>query len=130
MKLLSEPLVSEESDCPYLPDRKWRFSYFFAVEVNGEELNYILSRGWRKFGMYYFKPVCKGCRECVPIRLVTKELSLSKSQRRVLRKCGDVRVEFRDLECRDEIFERCITWAIFLKTNKSYLKIIRLFYSF
>ena len=105
MKLLSEPLVSEESECPYLPDRKWRFSYFFATQVNGEELNYILSRGWRKFGMYYFKPVCRGCRECIPIRLVTKELTPTKSQRRVIKKCSDVRVEFRDLECRDEIFE-------------------------
>lgn len=105
MKLLSEPLVSEESECPYLRERRWRFSYFFATDVNGEELNYILSRGWRKFGLYYFRPECRGCRECVPIRLKTGELNATKSQRRVLRKCGDIRVEFRDLECRDEIYE-------------------------
>ncbi|HOP63319.1 MAG TPA: hypothetical protein PK358_09975 [Spirochaetota bacterium] len=105
MKLLSEPLVSEEAACPYLKDRKWRFSYFFATEVDGEELNYILSRGWRKFGMYYFKPVCRGCRECVPIRLNCDKLQAAKSQKRVLRKCEDIRVEFRDLEYRDEIYE-------------------------
>lgn len=105
MKLLSEPHVSEESDCPYIQGRKWRFSYFFAVEVNGEELNYILSRGWRKFGMYYFKPVCRGCRECIPIRVRASDLHPSKSQRRVLKKCSDIRVEFKDLDYRDEIFE-------------------------
>ncbi len=105
MKLFSDPLISEESECPYIAGRKWRFSYFFASDVTGDELNYILSRGWRKFGMYYFKPMCRGCRECIPIRLKTGEIKSTKSQRRVLKKCSNIKVEFRDLECRDEIYE-------------------------
>lgn len=55
--------------------------------------------------MYYFKPVCSGCRRCIPIRVKTDELILSKSQRRVVKNCRDVRVEFKELECRDEIYE-------------------------
>jgi len=105
MKLLSEPLVSEESDCPYIPGKKWRFSYFFATDVNAEELDYILSRGWRKFGVYYFKPVCRNCKDCIPIRIDTAAFKPSKSQRRVLKKCSGIHVEFRDLEYRDEIYE-------------------------
>ncbi|PKL16200.1 MAG: hypothetical protein CVV49_17435 [Spirochaetae bacterium HGW-Spirochaetae-5] len=105
MKLLSEPQVSEESHCPYIEGRKWRFSYFFALEVTAEELDIILSRGWRKFGMYYFKPVCSKCRECIPIRVIADELTPSRSQRRALKDCRDVRVEFREMEYRDEIFE-------------------------
>ncbi len=105
MKLLSEPQVSEESPCPYIEGKKWRFNYFFAVDVTAEELDVILSRGWRKFGMYYFKPVCGECRECIPIRVIADEIIPSKSQRRALRDCQDVRVEFRELEYRDEIFE-------------------------
>ncbi len=105
MKLLSEPQVSEESACPYIDGKRWRFSYFFALDVAAEELDIILSRGWRKFGMYYFRPVCIGCRECIPIRVKTDELSPSKSQRRAIRDCMDIRVEFKDMEYRDEIFE-------------------------
>lgn len=105
MKLLSEPLVSEESSCPYIEGRKSCFNYFFALDVAAEELEIILSRGWRKFGMYYFKPACIGCRECIPIRVKTNELIPSKSQRRVIKECRDVHVEFKDLEYRDEIFE-------------------------
>jgi arginine-tRNA-protein transferase len=105
MKLLSEPQVSTESPCPYIEGRRWCFSYFFALDVAAEELEIILSRGWRKFGMYYFKPVCRECRECIPIRVITAELIPSKSQRRVLKECRDVRVEFKDMEYRDEIFE-------------------------
>ena len=105
MKLLSEPLVSDESDCPYISGKKWRFSYFFATDVNAEELNYILSRGWRKFGIYYFRPVCRDCRDCIPIRIETSDFSPSKSQKRVLKKCSGIQVEFRELEYRDEIYE-------------------------
>lgn len=105
MKLLSEPQISEESPCPYIEGRKWCFNYFFALDVTAEDLDIILSRGWRKFGMYYFKPACKECRECIPIRVKTDELTPSKSQRRALKECRNIRVEFNDMEYRNEIFE-------------------------
>jgi arginine-tRNA-protein transferase len=105
MKLLSEPLVSDESPCSYIKGRYWRFAYFFALDVTAEELDTILSKGWRKFGMYYFKPACRDCRKCIPIRVKADELNLSRSQRRVVKDCKNIRVEFKDLEYRDEIFE-------------------------
>jgi arginine-tRNA-protein transferase len=105
MVLLSEHHISEESDCSYIKEKKWRFAYFFAAEVTPHELDILLSAGWRKFGMYYFKPVCKDCRECIPLRVKTKELILSKSQRRVMKDCKDIHVDFKDLEYRDEIFD-------------------------
>jgi arginine-tRNA-protein transferase len=105
MKLLSNFLISEESDCPYLKEKKYQFEYFFATELSLNELDEFLSLGWRKFGIYYFKPICKNCRECIPIRIKTEKLILSKSQRRIMRDCKDVHVDFKDLEYRDEIFE-------------------------
>jgi len=105
MKLLSKSLTSEEFPCSYFSEKTARFTYFFAVDVTAEELDTILSRGWRKFGMYYFKPVCNDCRECIPIRIKTDGLTPSKSQRRVIKECKGLRVEFKDLEYRDEIFE-------------------------
>ncbi len=105
MILLSEPIVSEESQCPYIEGKMWRFTYFFAREVLDSELSEILARGWRKFGFYYFKPVCHDCNACIPIRLRTDEFRPTKSQRRVKKKCSEIRVQFNDLEYRDEIFE-------------------------
>jgi arginine-tRNA-protein transferase len=105
MKLLSKYLISEESPCPYINEKKCRFAYFFANELTAHELDKLLSFGWRKFGIYYFKPVCNDCRECIPLRIKTNEFILSKSQRRVIKDCIDVRVDFKDLEFRDEIFE-------------------------
>lgn len=105
MLLLNEPKISEESDCPYIKGEKWRFSYFFAKELSGEDLEYLLARGWRKFGFYFFRPQCRSCSKCIPLRLRTDKISLTKSQRRVVRKGENIRVEFNPLQCRDEIFD-------------------------
>lgn len=70
--------------------------YKFEIDLSAEELDVVFSRGWRKFGMYYFKPACRECRECIPIRVKTDELHPSRSQKRVIRECKDIRVEFKD----------------------------------
>jgi len=105
MKLFNEPVLSDESPCPYIKNNKWRCMYFFASDVSGEELEVMFSRGWRKFGMYYFRPACISCNECIPIRVRTREFIPTKSQKRALKVCVNVRVEFRELEFRDEIYE-------------------------
>lgn len=105
MILHSDMQTSPESDCPYLPGKKWRTNYFFASQLTADELDILLARGWRKFGMYYFRPVCRGCDECIPIRLRTAELNYTKSMKRVSRRCGGVTVRFNDLEYSDDIYE-------------------------
>jgi arginine-tRNA-protein transferase len=83
----------------------WRFEYFFATDLSARELDEFLSRGWRKFGDYYFRPRCDDCRECIPIRVAVRDYRPSKSQRRTARKCRDVEVRFAELLYRDEIFD-------------------------
>ena len=85
MILLQEPFLSDTHDCPYLESRKCRYEYFFALDVTGEELCRLLEQGWRKFGAYFFRPNCPGCGKCIPLRVLTREFSKSKSQRRIAR---------------------------------------------
>lgn len=42
--------------------------------------------------MIVYRPVCEGCRECVPIRVPVQEFVASRSQRRVLRRNTDIQV--------------------------------------
>lgn len=105
MILLQEPRLSPPGPCTYIPDRLCRVEYFFAYDLTGDDLEELLSRGWRKFGEYYFRPRCGDCRECVPLRVLVREFTMTKSQRRVAKKCKDITVRFRELEYRDEIFE-------------------------
>ncbi len=104
MLIIQENTLSEQAPCPYLPDRDMRYEYFFATAVGGTELESLLSTGWRKFGYYYFRPSCEGCRLCTPVRIPVEKFTPSKSQRRTLRKNADMRVEFRELVFSEEIF--------------------------
>lgn len=105
MIVIKETTLSELQECPYLPDRMLRYSYFFAARVAQEELDVLLEEGWRKFGYYYFKPDCPGCQECVPLRIPVKDFTPSRSQKRVLKNGSDLELAFSPLQYRDEVFE-------------------------
>ena len=105
MILLQEPRLSPPGPCAYIPGRMCRFEYFFAYDLTGDDLEELLSRGWRKFGEYYFRPCCDSCRECVPLRVLAQEFNPTKSQRRVMRSCEGIDVRFNELEFRYEIFD-------------------------
>ncbi len=105
MLILQENTLSDSAPCPYLPDRFMRYEYFFAMAVGAPDLERLLDAGWRKFGYYYFRPSCEGCRQCIPVRVPVGEFSPSKSQRRTLRKNADVHVEFRELVFSEEVYQ-------------------------
>ena len=85
--------------------RRLENEYFFAMELDHEEMNFYLSQGWRKFGWYYFRPACEGCRDCIPLRVMVDDFKPSRSQRKVINK--NTKTEFKacNLEYRDEIYE-------------------------
>ncbi|MCM8529417.1 MAG: arginyltransferase [Lentisphaeraceae bacterium] len=94
---------SDEFQCPYL-DQKARNEYFFAMELDHEDINKLLGQGWRKFGWYYFRPACDKCKSCIPLRVLTKDFKPSRSQRKVINKNVNTEVKVCNLEYRDEIY--------------------------
>jgi arginine-tRNA-protein transferase len=105
MILLQETRQSPLSACHYLPQKQWRFDYFFATNLNDGELEGYLAQGWRKFGRYFFRPSCPDCRACIPLRVPTADYHISRSQKRVLARNRDIRVRFGPLTFSDRIFE-------------------------
>jgi len=75
-------LVEAPRTCSYLPDRDAQLEIRFMSDVTVEELEALLSRGWRRFGPVYFRPACLGCGECVTLRIDVPAFAPSKSQRR------------------------------------------------
>lgn len=96
--------ISDEFSCPYL-DKMARNEYFFAMELDHEDINKLLAEGWRKFGWYYFRPACKNCSACIPLRILTSDFKPSRSQRKVMTKNQNTEMKVCGLEFRDEIFE-------------------------
>ena len=111
MILYSHPELSPPTPCPYLPDRTLVYSFFFADSLSADELAWFLSRGWRKFGHYFFRPACPDCRLCTPLRIPVQRFSPSRGQRRVLRRCAHVRVSFGPIRYEKELFDLYHTHA-------------------
>lgn len=91
--------------CSYLPHEAMRYAFFYAHCLTHDELEQLLVKGWRKFGQMFFRMACPSCRKCIPIRVPVKVFQPTRSQRRVIRKNADARVEFKPLAFSQRIYE-------------------------
>ncbi len=90
--------------CPYLPDRDQLLESFLATAITATELSELLADGWRKFGIYFFRPVCPDCRACTPLRVDARRFLPSRSQRRILRRGASLSTRFGPLRLDDQSF--------------------------
>ncbi|MDA3899223.1 MAG: hypothetical protein PF637_01755 [Spirochaetes bacterium] len=104
MKVLLGQERSHPFPCPYIEGLKARYEYFYATQLSETELEHYLSRGWRKFSTFYFRPSCDNCSKCKPLRVLTTEFEQSKSLRRTVKKCRGISVTLSDLHYSDEIY--------------------------
>lgn len=105
MILYNQPVAADPVPCPYVENREFIQNYFFAREVEAEEWDFIVSSGWRRFGLFFFRPACRGCELCRPLRIPCDQLVLSKSQKRCVKKNREVEVVFEPLTWSDELFD-------------------------
>lgn len=76
--------VPEEKACSYLPNMSAQFRYFRIEKCSIFLYQALLERGWRRFGKYFFTPICKECEKCISIRQDIDSFKLSKSFKRVM----------------------------------------------
>jgi arginine-tRNA-protein transferase len=79
---------------------------FVRMHVPAERMDALWAEGWRHFGPYFFRyafTIAQGeLRTITPLRLDLARFVPSRSQRRVLKRNGDVRVVIRDTVIDDE----------------------------
>ena len=76
-----------ETPCPYLPGRRERKLVTPLKALDATELYSRLSRaGFRRSHNFAYRPACRRCQACVPVRVVAERFLPSRSQRRVLRR--------------------------------------------
>jgi arginine-tRNA-protein transferase len=92
--IVSKPWPGDEGPCGYLPDRDWRLEYRLAFDLSAEEYAGWMLKGWRHFGRTLFRPRCRGCDACRPIRVDVAKFRPDRSQRRAWKaNAGEVRLE-------------------------------------
>ena len=67
MQILS--LCSLEHDCPYLENKFLRNEYNIVFNCSKKLNQELISRGWRRFGKFFSRPICRDCNECVSYRI-------------------------------------------------------------
>jgi leucyl-tRNA---protein transferase len=94
--LPTEVSVTSRQPCAYLPGRYATFRVLEMEDgatVSGEGYQRLLDAGFRRSGATIYQPMCSGCRACMPLRVPVDAFAPSKSQRRALRRNGDVVVQ-------------------------------------
>lgn len=107
-------LRSPEHPCPYLPGKTAR-AEFLDLCVMNHSPGYaeLLAQGFRRSGMYFYRPDCKHCHACVPLRVPVREFNPDRSQRRVWQRNQDLTVSLRSAEFIPEhyaLYRRYLAW--------------------
>jgi leucyl-tRNA---protein transferase len=83
------PLVVVDGECPYFRDGRANRTAFAlpGTTLQPGEYEDAMDLGMRRSGSLVYRPLCPTCRRCQPFRIDTEKFSLSRSQRRVKKRC-------------------------------------------
>jgi arginyl-tRNA--protein-N-Asp/Glu arginylyltransferase len=78
--------------------------------VNSKNFNSFMSKGFRRSGQYVYKPNCKDCSACIPIRVLASNFNVSRSQKRLKKYLDNLSVKLLPLTFNEEHYNLYVNY--------------------
>lgn len=97
---------TNEHDCSYLPDLQARTLFIDPeTKLTKTSQTRLAALGFRRSGDFVYRPHCKDCNACIPVRIPVNHFKASRTQRRILNRNRSLTVEICPATANDERYD-------------------------